>query len=150
MQRMKILSVGLLIVAIMTGAGTLSAQAETPTPIPEVELPAPYSAVLRAYEAGWIARDADALAALFATDGFIMRPNRPPVRGREAIRRAYANAGGPLILRGYAYEMGDSVGYIIGGFGLQEDGANVGKFILTLRREADKWLITADMDSGNQ
>lgn len=130
---------------------TTPAQAQDePQPIPHVELPTELAAVLRGYEQGWRARDADALAALFAEDGFILRPNRPPVRGREAIREAYSGSGGPLVLRAYAYEVSDSIGYIIGGFATEEGGPDVGKFILTLRRESGRWLITADMDNGNR
>jgi hypothetical protein len=137
------------ILALASTGTTRSAQAQE-MPIVAVELPQELAAVLRAYEAGWTARDADALAALFTADGFILRPNLPPVRGREAIRKSYTGVGGPLVLRGYAHAVSDTIGYIIGGFGVAEDGPDVGKFILTLRRESGRWMITADIDNGNR
>jgi ketosteroid isomerase-like protein len=116
-----------------------------------VSLPAPLDAVLRGYEEAWRARDASGLAALFAEDGFILRPGRPPVRGRDALREAYTGSGGPLHLVAYDYAVSDSVGYVIGGFGVARDpGEIVGKFVLALRRTASgTWLIVADMDNGN-
>jgi ketosteroid isomerase-like protein len=142
------LTVGTLTLAL-TAAPAARAQ-DAPQPLPHVELPAQLDRVLRDYEAGWRARDAEALAALFAEAGFILRPNRPPVRGREAIREAYAGSGGPLVLRAYAYEVSDSVGYILGGFAMAAGDPDGGKFILTLRRESGRWMITADMDNGNR
>lgn len=46
--------------------------------------------VLRAAAAA-DAGDASTLAALFAADGLLERPNAVPQRGREAIRQAYAS-----------------------------------------------------------
>lgn len=47
--------------------------------------------VLRA-AAATDAQDAAALAALFAPDAVLERPNAAPIQGRDAIRRAYADA----------------------------------------------------------
>jgi len=130
---------------------SLSAQEVRDADLATVSLPAPLDTVLRAYETAWRAYDADALAELFATDGFILRPGRPPIRGREAIRAAYAGSGGPLHLVAYDYATADSVGYIIGGFG-GSGGPDqmIGKFVLALRRTpSGTWLIVADMDNGN-
>lgn len=119
---------------------------------PEVELPPGVDAVLRGYEEAWRARDADALADLFAEDGFILRPGRPPVRGRDAIRQAYTGSGGALWLRAYEFQSSGPVGYVIGGFALDgADGEDAGKYILTISRgPGGRWLITADMDNGNR
>jgi ketosteroid isomerase-like protein len=129
--------------------GTLSAQqAPAPEPLPTVALPPELDRVLRDYERAWEARDAAALAALFAPDGFVLRPGHPPVRGRAAIEEAYRGAGGPLGLRALAFAHADSVGYIIGAFAPGAGQADVGKFILTLSRAPDgRWLISADMDN---
>ena len=118
---------------------------------PEVELPPEVDAVLRGYEEAWRARDAGGLAALFAEDGFILRPGRPPVRGRGAIREAYTGSGGPLWLRAYEFRSSGSVGYLIGGFALGGvDSEDAGKYILLLHRDSNGgWLIAADMDNGN-
>jgi uncharacterized protein YcfJ len=63
---------------------------------------------------------------------------------------AYRVSGGPLVLRPYGYATADSVGYIVGGFVGSAAGADMGKFVLTLRRAASgRWLIAADMDNRN-
>jgi len=119
--------------------------------LPEaVQLPEELDIVLRNYEAAWGARDADALANLFTEDGFVLRPGYPPVRGRDAIRAAYANSGGPLSLRAYDFGQEGVVGFIIGGYSPGPDVPAGGKFVLALRRAASgEWLIAADMDNGN-
>lgn len=126
----------------------------TPTPrppLPSVDLPPELDRVLRDYERAWAARNAEALARLFTRDGFVMGSGAPPVRGRDAIRRAYAKSGGPLALRALAFATEGSVGYIIGAFGRSEATGDTGKFILALRREADgRWMIAADMDNSNR
>ena len=107
--------------------------------------------MLRDYEKAWEGRDPAGLAALFAEDGFVLASNRPPVRGREAIRAAYAGAGGPLVLRALAWSTEGPVGYIIGAFGRVKGGEDDGKFVLALRRDAGgRWLIAADMDNSNR
>lgn len=116
----------------------------------EVDLPPAFDAVLRAYEDGWKRRDEVALAELFTEDGFVLRPGHPPARGRDSIRRAYANSGGPLALRAYDFGSDGTVGYIIGGFARQAEDPDVGKYVLVLKKSADgRWLIAADMDNGN-
>ncbi|HEU5251375.1 MAG TPA: DUF4440 domain-containing protein [Thermoanaerobaculia bacterium] len=126
----------------------------TPTPappLPSVDLPPELDRVLRDYERAWAARNAEALARLFTRDGFVMSSGKPPVRGWDAIRRAYAKAGGQLALRALAFATEGSVGYIIGAFGRTEASGDTGKFILALRREADgRWMIAADMDNSNR
>ncbi len=118
---------------------------------PHIQLPAELDRVLRDYEAGWRANDEAALASLFAEDGFILRPRHKSVRGRANIEEAYKNSGGPLHLHAFHYEIADTVAYIIGGYRGAMDRPDAGKFILTLRKnEAGRWLITADMDNGNQ
>jgi ketosteroid isomerase-like protein len=123
----------------------------TPAPLPSVVLPPELDRVLRDYERVWRAKDPAALAALFAEDGFVMSNGNPPVRGRAAIREAYANSGGPLALRALAWATEGKVGYIIGGFGGDAARPDSGKFILALKRGDDgRWLIAADMDNSNR
>ncbi|MGI9174042.1 MAG: YybH family protein, partial [Rhodothermales bacterium] len=113
-------------------------------------LPPELDRVLRDYEQGWRDRDADALAALFTPDGFVLRAGHPPVRGRTAIAEAYQGSGGPLHLHAFAFAEADSVAYIIGGYRAAPARPDAGKFILTLRRGPDgQWLIAADMDNQN-
>jgi ketosteroid isomerase-like protein len=118
-------------------------------PLPSVQLPPDLDRVLRDYETAWRAHDPDALAAIFAEDGFVLASTKAPVRGRAAIRETYAHAGGPLALRALAFETHGPVGYIIGAFGRTEGGPDSGKFILALRRVGKRWMITADIDNSS-
>ncbi len=117
---------------------------------PSVSLPAPLARVLTDYEKAWSQKDAAALAQLFAQDGFVLSSGAPMVRGRDAIKRFYTGAGGPLSLRAVAFSTEGNVGYIIGAFTDRPGAADHGKFTLTLRRDAGgRWLIISDMDNGN-
>jgi ketosteroid isomerase-like protein len=119
--------------------------------LPSVALPPELARVLTDYEKAWAAKDAAALARLFAEDGFVLQRNKPPVRGRAAIEKAYAGAGGPLALRALAYATEGPVGYIIGAYAQRAGEPDDGKFTLTLKKGADgKWLIMSDMDNGNR
>jgi len=118
--------------------------------LPSVNLPPELARVLMDYESAWQARDPKKLTMLFAEDGFVLSLGHPPVRGRVAIERQYAKAGGPLSLRALAYATEGSIGYIIGGFTSRKGDPDTGKFTLTLRKGADgRWLIMSDMDNGN-
>ena len=134
----------LLFAAVGLMAATATAQAIEP-----VELPPELERVLRDYERAWQAGDADALAALFTEDGFVRKEGRW-IRGRDSIRVAYKEAGGPLRLRAVSYAVEDSVGYMVGeyGYGRGPEVKFGGKFVLALRRSADgEWRIAADLDS---
>jgi ketosteroid isomerase-like protein len=118
--------------------------------LPSVQLPPELDRVLRDYERAWQARDGNALAELFADDGFVLSSGKSPVRGRDNIRKAYAGAGGPLALRALAYKTEGSTGYIIGAYGGEAGGPDSGKFVLAIRRVNDRWLIAADIDNSNR
>lgn len=139
------------LLSLLAAPAAVRAQEAPAGQMPSVTPPPEIERVLRDYEAGWRAGDEEALAALFAEDGFVLQNGRPPVRGREAIRQAYADAQGPLRLRALAWAADDSVGYIIGAFGSGEGQADGGKFVLALRREpGGPWMIAADIDNVNQ
>ncbi len=121
---------------------------QAPAPLPSVALPPDLDRVLRDYERAWQAKDAAALADLFTGDGFVLSLNRQPVRGRAAIRAAYATAGGPLSLRAYAFRTEGNLAVILGGYATGP-GPDAGKFTLTLHREGGRWFIFSDMDNGN-
>jgi len=121
-----------------------------PASLPSVDLPPPLARVLTDYEAAWAKKDAAALAALFADDGFVLSTGVPPVRGRAAIQQHYARAGGALSLRALAFATSGDVGYIIGAFATAKGAPDAGKFTLTLKKDAGgRWLIMSDMDNGN-
>jgi ketosteroid isomerase-like protein len=130
---------------------TQAVTAPAPAPMPSVALPRELARVLTDYETAWAAKDAPALARLFAEDGFVLANGAPPVRGRAAVEKAYAGSGGPLVLRALAYAMEGPIGYIIGGFSRRAGEPDVGKFTLTLKKDAGgRWLIMSDMDNGNR
>lgn len=125
------------------------AQAPAPAPLPTVDLPPELNRVLRDYERHWKANDGAALSELFTDDGFINRGGW--IRGRDAIRAAYARSGGDLRLRAVGYAAGDTVGYIVGGYRYGDASTDGGKFILTLRRAPrGEWKIAADLDAANR
>jgi ketosteroid isomerase-like protein len=129
-------------------AAALVVQAKEPR-LPSVTLSPSVERVLRDYERAWQARDATALADLFAYDGFVLSNGAPPVRGRDAIRAEYAKAGGPLALRALEYRIDESTGYVIGAFGRSPGGEDVGKFVLALvKGQGGRWLIAADIDNS--
>jgi ketosteroid isomerase-like protein len=128
----------------------LAAQEAEAAAQPSVTLPPELARVLTDYGAAWGSRDAAALAALFAEDGFVLGNGAPPVRGRAAIEKAYAGSGGPLVLHAFAFATEGSLGYILGGFSRHAGEPDVGKFTLTLRKgPGGRWLIMSDMDNGN-
>jgi ketosteroid isomerase-like protein len=137
-----------LLIAAMLFLAAFPIVAEGDLP-PSVALAPELDRVLRDYEKAWMAGDAAGLAALFTEDGFVLSNGKPPVRGRAAIRAAYAQAGGPLVLRAMAYSVDGSTGYIIGAYGSSKDKPDIGKFVLALRRVDGRWLIAADMDNVN-
>jgi len=137
-----------LVSALATVAAPASAEESA---LPSVSLPPELARVLTDYEAAWRAKDAASLARLFAEDGFVLQRNKPPVRGRDAIEKAYAGAGGSLALRALAYAVEGPVGYIIGGYAARAGEPDDGKFTLTLKKApTGKWLIMSDMDNGNR
>jgi ketosteroid isomerase-like protein len=129
----------------------LAAAAPAQTPPPSITLPPELARVLTDYETAWRDRDAKALAGLFAEDGFVLSTGSPAVRGRGAIEKHYAAAGGPLYLRAFAFAADGCRGYIVGGFSHEAGKPDDGKFTLTLVRGDDgRWLIFSDMDNGNE
>ncbi|MBP6704459.1 MAG: nuclear transport factor 2 family protein [Vicinamibacteria bacterium] len=143
-------------------AFALLSQNPTPAPPPppvstscpqaSVALPAPLDRVLRDYETAWSGGDEKALAGLFAEDGFLMSMGALPVRGRAAIEKEYAQAGGTsLSLRAIAFATDGSTGFILGCYAWKPNEADQGKFTLTLKKDpAGRWLIFSDMDNPNR
>ena len=142
----ELLVVGILFLSLCHGQTRTAAEAH----LPSISLPPELARVLSDYESAWQAGDPKKLSMLFAEDGFVLSLGHPPVRGRAAIERQYAKAGGPLSLRALAYATEGSIGYIIGGFTRHKGDLDTGEFTLTLRRGTDgRWLIMSDMDNGN-
>ncbi len=145
-------------VAAMLAAFAMEGEAQatvvrTPPNMPGVELPAELDRVLRDYESAWKSRNASALAELFTPEGFVLSNGKPPIKGQASIAAGFVDAGGDLRLRGLGYSIGDSVAYIVGayGWGATEEVPDVGKFVMTLRKNSTgRWLIAADIDNANR
>ena len=141
--------------SLMLVAGSLLAQSPPEpvkvTELPDAALPPDLDRVLRDYERAWRAGDAKGIASLFTEDGVLLQNYRPPIRGRTAIQAVYeGERGSPLRLRALAYAVGDTVGYIVGGYRYGDAAHDIGKFTITLQRSrGEPWLISSDMDSNN-
>jgi ketosteroid isomerase-like protein len=139
------------VMSLALGTSAHAAEPETPTQLSAAHLPPELARVLTDYEAAWRVGDVVALARLFHPGGFVLPDGGPPVNGRVAIEHYYKGPGGPLVLHAFAFAAEGTVGYIIGGFARQEGQPDVGKFTLTLRKDAEgRWLIFSDMDNGNR
>jgi len=140
-----------LLLAVLALSLPARAQQAPPSPLPSVQLPGNLQRVLTDYEDAWQKKDAKALAALFAPNGFVLASGSPPARGRDAIEKHYTGSGGPLSLRPLAYATNGNLGYIIGAYSGTKDGPDQGKFTLVLTRDAKgRWLILSDMDNLNR
>lgn len=138
---------GVAIIMVLASGGPHQAS----WPLPTVELPADLSRVLRDYEAAWKAGDGTRLADVFTKDGFILSNGRLPERGTAAIRASHTKPGGDLQLVAFAYATADTVGYIVGGYRYPNSVGPGGKFVLALRRDAERrWRIAADIENGSQ
>jgi ketosteroid isomerase-like protein len=145
----------LVLAGIVFPAAVATAQVPAHKPaatvLPSVTLPPALDRVLRDYEEAWQGKDPAALAKLFTEDGMTLSNGKAWQRGRANIEKGYAGAGGALSLRAVSYAVGDTVGYIIGGFALRPGAADAGKFVLALRRSRDgAWRIAADIDNSNE
>lgn len=113
------------------------------------DLPPEIARVLADYERAWAAGDEDALAALFTPDGYVLSNHAAPVRGRDAIRAAYEEAGGPLALTALHTEMDGHLAYVVGVYAAERGDQPGGKFVLVLERgHHGEWFIAADIDNA--
>ena len=139
-----------LLLAVLALSLPARAQQAPPSPLPSVQLPGNLQRVLTDYEDAWQKKDAKALSALFAPNGFVLPSGSAPARGRDAVEKHYAGSGGPLSLRPLAYATNGNLGYIIGAYSRSKDAPDEGKFTLVLTRDAKgRWLILSDMDNRN-
>jgi ketosteroid isomerase-like protein len=142
----RAITLGTIVVALLCTPG----RGDAADDLPSITLPPELARVLTDYEAAWQRKDARALAALFAEDGFVLSSGVPPVRGRANIEKHYDGQGGALSLRALASAFEGSTGYIVGAFAREKGQPDIGKFTLTLRRApGGRWLIVSDMDNGN-
>jgi ketosteroid isomerase-like protein len=109
-------------------------------------LPPSLQRALDDYTAAWKARDAKALAALFA-EGRTVVPNAcPPVTDRAGVEACYNGSGGPLDLRALDHGYSGDLAYVIGEYAENAGDPGGGKFMLTLQNDGGRWFIVSDMD----
>jgi uncharacterized protein (TIGR02246 family) len=117
-------------------------------------------AAIRAVNPEWFAAhqagDADRLAALYAEDAVLSVPGAPPVRGRPAIREAFAAEVAAMTAAGLKNNQGASPEFgVSGDLGWEwntftvtdQAGATVdtGKYVTVYARRDAKWLIIRDI-----
>ena len=145
---MRSVTLLLMVAGLGLSPTVAGAQATDPLGLAPVVLPPALDRVLRDYEVAWASGDGKRLAAVFTEDGFALTSGALPIRGREAIAASITRPGGSLQLRAFAWSTSDSVGYIVGGYRYPQTEGPGGKFLLALRKSADRWLIAADMDNA--
>ncbi|HWR13867.1 MAG TPA: DUF4440 domain-containing protein [Terriglobales bacterium] len=107
-------------------------------------------ALIQSYADTYARKDAKGLSELYADDGLLLPPNRPMIKGRDAIADFWKNSGGKLTLTPVLIRVEGNVGYVIGTFAFNDEPPS-GKFTVTAaRNERGKWLITADMWNDDQ
>jgi uncharacterized protein (TIGR02246 family) len=101
------------------------------------------------YDASYAAKDADAMAALYAPDGLLVSPSGPVVRGRDALRAYYvkrfaSGAKGHAITIVEAHVQGNG-GYGLASFSVTVPSANGafheehGSIVAVYSRDPDGW-----------
>ena len=139
-----------VVLLTFTAAPLAGQKATTAAESPSVSLPPELDRVLRDYEKNWTGKNPPGLSELFSEDGFALMSGTTGARGRPAIAKIYAGAGGDLKLRALAYSTEGNTGYIIGAYGYGAGSQDTGKFVLALQKVGGKWLIAADIDNGNR
>ena len=103
------------------------------------------------WQAGFDARDAAAIAAVYADDGAVLPPNGTTVSGRAAVERFWVDfmsggiAGGINDIEVYA--SGD-LGYKVGTYVITDPGGktiDVGKYVEIWRHVDGKWQLSHDI-----
>jgi uncharacterized protein (TIGR02246 family) len=106
--------------------------------------------------ANYNAHHADSLAALYADDAVLMMPGAPSVKGRDAIKAAYAKDMAAMEKSGYTNNQGkDSNVMVSGDIGWESNVFRVtdkagkqigtGKYVTVFARKDGKWLIVRDI-----
>jgi ketosteroid isomerase-like protein len=106
----------LVLCAVLSACAT-----SAPPPTYGESLPPELQRVLDDYSAAWRAKDAKALATLFADDRTVVPNACPPAKDRAGIEACYTGHGGGIGLTALDHRIDGSVAYIIG-----EYAGNVG------------------------
>jgi uncharacterized protein (TIGR02246 family) len=139
MRKVGVVSLVSLLVVAISGAQTASLAAGPPDELRQK------------WMAAGNAKDAAAIAALYAEDAVVMPPNAAAVKGRAAIQSFWKGMvdqlTGNVTLTRVSGWQGADTGYEAGTFAAKMGTANdAGKYLITFKKSADgKWLITNDI-----
>src|SRR5689334_8180003 len=115
---------------------------------------------VRDLNASWFAHynahHPDSLAALYAEDAVLMMPGQPTIRGRDAIKTAYAKDIADMVKYGYSNNQGkNSEVTVSGDIGWESNTFTVtdktgkridaGKYVTVFGRKDGKWVIVRDI-----
>ena len=127
---MKNLFTTILLVRLVSAVGLTASAAD----VTEAELMQAATALARQYDARYAAKDPAGMAALYATDGVLVSPAGPIVRGREAMTAYYTKrfASGA---KGHTIKVLEVQVQGNGGYGLAEFSVTVPKPNGELREE---------------
>jgi uncharacterized protein (TIGR02246 family) len=144
---MKKLFTTLLLLQLVTALGFTARAAD----VTEAELMQAATALARQYDANYAAKDPAGMAALYATDGVLVSPAGPIIRGREALMAYYTKrfASGA---KGHAIKVLEVQVQGNGGYGLAEFSVTVprlngqlreehGRIVSVYRHDPDGWHL---------
>lgn len=114
---------------------------------------------IRDIDARWVqaiaAGDADAIAALYADDAYMLVPNQVRIAGREGIKSTWADmlsANMALTFTPNRIEIADAgdMAYEVGTYNLAMDGPDGrvqdnGKYVVVWMSEEGEWHVVADI-----
>lgn len=122
---------------------------------PESHAKAMIEKVMERYAAAYRGNDPDALAVLYSDGAVLLPPGQEMVRGRDSVRAFWSRgmeAGFEMAT--VSIEVSGEAGYVVGRYYVppdDQDDAETGKYIITLREEPDGvWRITADIWNADE
>jgi uncharacterized protein (TIGR02246 family) len=145
------LSLALLALLLGAGAGPFISSGAHAADVTEAELMRAATDLAQRYDANYGAKDPAAMAALYATDGVLVSPSGPLVRGRDALlayytKRFASGAHGHKITVTEVHVQGDG-GYGINKFSVTTPGAGGalhdvhGTIVAVYGRYPDGWHL---------
>ncbi len=117
-------------------------------------------AAVRAANKQWleaiVAKDAKAIAAIYAEDGQFLPPNAPKAVGRAAVEKNWADAVGlpgmtlTFETEKFVFSKSGDLAVDIGTYRFEAGGqVDTGKSVVTWTKRDGKWLVLTDMFSSD-
>ena len=110
------------------------------------------------WDAAFNKGDAEALAAMYAADAYVLPPGAELVRGRAAIQNFWGGAvqqlGDAKLTTVDVLKLGPSAAREIGTFSFKTKDATpqevAGKYVVVWRKIGGKWLLATDIWNANK